>query len=99
MDQIREKGIGSVPNPRQAQRATTANKNDMPTHKHHRRIVSVGKEETGIGKGGGECTHSVESVVEGEMVSGGTFAMGSTNKVYLLDSVSTTVQQAPGTDR
>ncbi len=83
MDQIRENAIDSVPNPRQAQRAPTANKNDRPTHTHHRRIVSVGKEEAGIGKGGEACTHSVESVVDGEMVSGGTFAMGFTNKVYL----------------
>jgi hypothetical protein len=59
--------------------------------------VSVGNEETGNGIGGGEWTHSVGSAVDEEMVSGGIFAMGFTNKVYLWDSLNTAVQQSHGT--
>jgi hypothetical protein len=54
MDQIREMEIGSVPNPRQTKRATTANTNETPTHENQRRIVSVGNEEIGMGIGGGK---------------------------------------------
>jgi len=97
MDQIRGKERDSVPNPRQSRRVTTASRNDTPTHKNHRRIVSVAQEEMGNGISGGDWTHSPDSFDDEEMDSGGTSAMGFTNRTPLLDSMNTTAQ--PGHEK
>jgi hypothetical protein len=97
MDQIREDATDSVPNPRQVKRAPTANRNDTLTHKHHRRIVSEGNKEPGIGLAGGNWTTLSGSFEDGEIISAGTFAMGFTNRVPPLNSMQTTAQPTHGT--
>jgi len=82
---------------RAGRRVTTASRNDTPTHKSHRRIVSVAKEEMGNGISGGDWTHSPDSFDDEEMDSGGTSAMGFTNRTPLLDSMNTTAQ--PGHEK
>ena len=99
MDQIRENEIGSVPNPRQTIRATTASRNAPPTQKSHRRIVSAGKEETGNDLGRGDCTHPLDAVEDGEMVNGGTFAMGFTSRVFFMGAKNTIAQSTQGQKR
>jgi hypothetical protein len=99
MDQIRGKEIDSVPNPRQRRRVTTAKKNDTPTHRNQRRIVSVTNEGMGNGKGGGDLPHSPDSFEDGDMDRGGTSAMGFTNRIPLLDSMNTPAQPAQKTEK
>jgi hypothetical protein len=91
--------IGSVPNPRQTKRATTANTNETPTHENQRRIVSDGNKEIGNGLAGGDWTTLSDSFEDEETVSAGTFAMGFTNRVPLLNSMQTTVQPTHGTEK
>jgi hypothetical protein len=52
--------------------------------------VSAGNEEIGNGLAGGEWTTLPDSFEDGEMVSVGTFAMGFTNRVPLLNSMQPT---------
>jgi hypothetical protein len=96
IDQILEKEMGSVPHPRQTKRAATANANEIPTHKSHRRIVSVAHEETGNAMGGEDWSHLPDSLEVGEMISGGILAMGFINTFPLWVSTDTTAQPTHG---
>ncbi|GJL57251.1 MAG: hypothetical protein NPIRA03_01080 [Nitrospirales bacterium] len=87
---MREKVIGSVPNPRQARSARTDNTHGTPMDKIQPRIVSVGNADIANGKGGDVCPHSLDIFEGEETVNGGIFAMGFTTRVFFLESPNTT---------
>jgi len=99
MDPIRENEIDSVPNPIQAKRAPTAKRNDTPTHKNHRRIVSTGNEEIGNGLAESDWTTLPDSADDGAIVRAGTFAMGFTNRIPLLNPMQPTAQTIHSTKK